>query len=205
MAVTTSPPAAAEPQHRRRRRVVLLGLLLVALVALAVVVALALRVRAPSPVEQTVWQAITAGITDGAVPKNVALEAFADDYAVSIPGVQLPAGRGNDGAPSDGSGPLRWVLNHWSELTPDQQAVIDRYIEPGPNDDVITFSLPGQGNTTRLATGVPHARLAEDSPMHDAIVADLTADLERLGPKLGLPTIETGGTIDTLRPPSSAC
>ena len=59
--------------------------------------------------------------------------------------------------------------------------MINRYVEPGPNDDVSTFSLPGQGGTTRLATGVPRVRLANDSPLHDAIVADLTADLERRG------------------------
>ena len=145
MAASPQPPAALAPQRRGRRRVLLLGLLLVALGAVATVILVARRATTPSAAEPTVWQSITAGITDGAVPKNVALEAFAYDYAVSIPGVQLPAGRDDDGAPSDGSGPLRWVQNHWSELNPDQQAVIDRYIEPGPNDDVTTFSLPGQG------------------------------------------------------------
>ena len=107
MAVTPQPPAAVAPR-RGRRRVVLLGLLLVALGAVAAVILVARRPTAPSSAEPTVWQAITAGIADGAVSKDVALEAFAYDFAVSIPGVQLPAGR-DDGAPSDGSGPLRWV------------------------------------------------------------------------------------------------
>jgi len=41
---------------------------------------------------QTIWQAITAGIKNDTVPKDVALEAFSYQYKVSIPGVTVPGG-----------------------------------------------------------------------------------------------------------------
>jgi len=88
---------------------------------------------------KTVWQNITAGITDGTVPKQTALEAFAYLYRVDIPGVTVPKGIEGDDGPTSGSGAMRWVQANWAELTPDQQAVINRYLVPGPNDITQNF------------------------------------------------------------------
>ena len=52
-----------------------------------------------------------------AVPKQTALEAFAYDYQVDIPGVTVPKGIEGGDEPVDGSGPLSWVEANWDQLT----------------------------------------------------------------------------------------
>jgi hypothetical protein len=114
---------SASPASRpivARRRVLLLGALVLLLAGAAIAVLIikpwASTLAAAQP---TVWQEITGGITNGQVPKDVALEAFAYLYRVSIPGVQVPAGREGGDGPTSGTGATRWVQAHWDELTPD--------------------------------------------------------------------------------------
>ena len=146
--------------------------------------------------QQTVWQQITSGVTaDGRVPKDVALEAFAYLYRVNIPGVTVPGGVDGGDAPTSGTGAMRWVMSNWDQLTPDQQAVINRYRTAGPNDLVIHIDATTGSTPTRLApvrpgplTGV----LAVDQPLADAMKAELLADINHIGPKLGMPVIAQG-------------
>ena len=57
-------------------------------------------------------------------------------YKVSIPGVTVPQGRDDSDKPTSGSGVMRWVQANWDALTPDQQAVINRYLVV-PNDGMV--------------------------------------------------------------------
>ena len=120
----------------RRIAVALLGLLVI----VGVVGTLVLPRFFAAKSTTTIWQNITSGITDGTVPKQTALEAFAYLFKVSIPGVTVPGGVDGSDVPTSGSGAMRWVRANWDSLTSDQQAVINRYATPGPNDEVMSVS-----------------------------------------------------------------
>jgi hypothetical protein len=187
-------PSTRRPFVARHRWPLLIAVVL--LVAVATIGLLIVRPWAgPSTSwSATIWAEITSGITDGQVPKQVALEAFAYDYRVTIPGVVVPVGRDGGDAPTSGSGVVRWVQAHWTELTPGQQAVIDPLITPGPNDEVSRLDLGADVGPTVLPVARPGDAIgvaAVDLPLRLAAVADLTADLQHLGPKLGLPTISS--------------
>lgn len=123
-----APLSGAARGGRRIRRRWLAAL--VALVAIVALIAVTLtQWLSPAP-SQTIWQRITAGITDGGVPKDTALEAFAYLYRVDIPGVVVPSGADGSDAPVSGSGAMRWVQADWSQLSAAQQAVINRYLPP---------------------------------------------------------------------------
>src|ERR1700690_1799665 len=97
-------PSTRPPFVARHRWPLLIAVVL--LVAVATIGLLVVRPWAgPSTSEAaTIWEEITSGITDGQVPKQVALEAFAYDYRVTIPGVVVPVGRDGGDAPTSGSG-----------------------------------------------------------------------------------------------------
>ncbi len=155
--------------------------------------------QAPAAQSKTVWQEISSGITGGQVPKQTALEAFAYLYHVTIPGVQVPAGRNDGQGPSSGTGVVSWVQNHWAELTPAQQAVIDPFITQGPNDVVRTFDASGSivpGLLPLARTTAPAAIAASAYPIFDATVVEILTDIQHLGPKLGIPTISGSVTLD---------
>ncbi|MFI5258716.1 MAG: hypothetical protein ACHQ01_03780, partial [Candidatus Limnocylindrales bacterium] len=195
----------ATPRRRFRRRWAALLLGLVAIVG--VVGALVLPpFLFPAPTT-TIWQNITAGITDGSVPGQTALEAFAYLYQVDIPGVTVPTGVEGGDEPTDGSGALSWVQADWSSLTAAQQAVINRYLQPGPNDQTVTpnalatASAVGSGSDPQFVlTGVRSTGMdvlaAPDAPadLTSAILKEFEADIAHIGPKLGMPVI-TPGTI----------
>ena len=80
---------------------------IVGLIVVAIAVGLAWWVTRPSPVRPTMWQAITDQIQDGQVSRETALQAFAYQFGVDIPGVKLPdADRATD-VPTDGSAAVR--------------------------------------------------------------------------------------------------
>jgi hypothetical protein len=170
----------------------------------------------PAPTT-TIWQTITAGVTDGRVPKQTALEAFAYLYKVDIPGVSVPKGVDGGDEPTSGTGAMRWVRANWEQLTPDQQAVINRYLTPGSNGQAIPIhASPSAGTSGGAAKPqfqltsarnagsieVPSARdagsikvqLASDAPagLAAAMTAELEADIARIGPKLGMPVLSSG-------------
>jgi hypothetical protein len=187
----------------RRRLTALLALLVI--LALLVLELPQLLTAAPS---QTVWQAITAGVGDGVVPKDTALEAFAYLYKVDIPGVTVPKGVDGSDKPTSGTGAMRWVQADWKQLAADQQAVINRYLIPGPNDKVIPVPTAAALAPGGVAAGIAGARTAAfqapvrgggaklkaDAPVTiaDAMLAEVQADIAHLGPKLGIPVIGYG-------------
>jgi hypothetical protein len=183
------------PFHLRRRWLVLGAVILLAGgAAVGVLIARPWAVAVTSE-PPTIWEEITSGIVDGKVPKQVAVEAFSYLFRVPIPGVTVPAGRDDSDAPTSGSGALSWVQGDWAELTPDQQAVITRFITPGPNDTIVHFDASAEAAPTLIPVakaGQSMGILAADNPIVDAIEADLSADLKHLGPKLGISTISKG-------------
>ncbi len=209
------------PRHtgrvRRRWLVAVVGL--VAVAGLVSVGLLRLLPGAtPAAPAETIWQKITEGGTDGPVSKETALEAFAYLYKVDIPSVTIPTGVEGGDEPSDGSGPMTWVQANWDSLTPAQQAVINRFILPGPNDRLIPANSTASAGTANAETGATQApfRLAEavtqvaDPPdwpievdlapdvstaLADAMVRELMADLAHIGPKLGMAVITPGSVL----------
>ncbi len=209
-------PAAAAglpptpPRRRIGRKAQLVGLLSILVVvgaAAFVGQGLLTGTSSPSVAAPTVWQNITAGIRDTGVPKDVALEAFAYLYQVDIPGVTVPKGIEGDDGPTSGSGAMRWVQANWAALTPDQQAVVNRYLVPGPNDikRPINPASPvtsGARGASKPAFQLTDARnpvtvsgtMAPDAPANifPALAQELGADLIEIGPKLGLPVLTVG-------------
>jgi hypothetical protein len=147
----------------------------------------------------TVWQAITAGISNGKVPKQTALEAFAYLYQVDIPGVTVPKGIEGGDEPTDGTGPITWVQANWDSLTADQQAVINRFLVPGPNDETVTPAEADTGQpeiqlSVARNPGPAHGQQAPDAPA-DLVAAmnrELSADIAHIGPKLGMAVLTPG-------------
>ncbi len=165
--------------RERRGRWVLGAAVVVILLVVVALVALRGGPATPSG-SATMWSTIMAGATDETVPKDVALEAFAYVYDVDIPGVTLPdAVKGAD-VPTSGSGVTRWVRAHWDELTPDQQAVIDRLTTPQPGDLILPVDAAGATGEApfELAIARPRATSAPapDLPA-DALVTAMTNEL----------------------------
>jgi hypothetical protein len=198
---------------RRRFKLRLLVPLLGLLVIVGVVGALVLpQFFTPSPT-QTTWQAITAGITDSGVPKQTALEAFAYVYKVNIPGVTVPSGFDGGDVPTSGTGAMDWVQANWSQLTPDQQAVIDTYTTPGPGDQTIQIGPDATAAASPASSGAAAqpefqlmvarkagpigAKKAPDAPitLAQAMSNELYADIARIGPKLGMPVLSPGSSF----------
>jgi hypothetical protein len=216
VAETPESPASstqpAQPPRRRRfdRRI------LAVLAALVVIVAL-LAIELPqffsSTPTKTIWQEITAGITDGTVPKQTALEAFAYVFKTDIPGVTLPKGQDARDVPTSSSGVMRWVKANWAALTPAQQAVVNRYTEPQPGAhftpgetladpsngvELAAYRPPTAGSTQpdRLAFPID-TTVASDAPgdLALAMAFDVEADIAHIGPKLGMDVLSNGGPL----------
>lgn len=160
----------------------------------------------------TIWQAITDQIDDGAMPTQAALEAFAYEFKIDIPGVEVPSGVDGDDVPQDGSAVVNWILAAWSDLTPAQQAVIDPFVHPGTADTVVTYPLspssarrePGRELAANVAYLVaPPARIrraaveAASTDFQNAVENDVSADITRIGQRLGLPPISEGFSLWT--------
>jgi hypothetical protein len=89
---------------------------------------------------------------DGDVDLDTALAAFS--HAVGpLPGVAETSGEPD---PFSGNDAVRWIIHHWGELTPEQQAAADVYLTPpnldGPEE---TAFAPGVG---LLAMAAPVAQ-----------------------------------------------
>ena len=136
-------PEGPRDRRRFRRRWLLLLLGLLAIVAILVVEVPQWLSSTPS---DTIWNNITADINDGIVPKQTALEAFAYVFKVDVPGVTIPAGQDAADKPTSGTAVMEWVLANWGSLTPDQQAVINRYRSAPP-------SASPSGSTAGSAAG----------------------------------------------------
>lgn len=205
MAPVRAPTTSLMPTRRRRLAVgAIAGVVLLALL----VVLLVVRPwnRSGTVGEPTVWDAISGGITGDGVPVETALQAFAYLSGIDIPGVHVPAGAAGGDAPTSATGALRWVRGHWTELTPDQRASIERFIAARPNDRVIQVTGPAgepiaaagdqvASNDNGLPRGLVPRRITTDAPaatVGDAIREDVLATIAHIGPKLGIPTIREG-------------
>jgi hypothetical protein len=198
VAAAPAPSSTRRWRGRPKRRllVALLGLLVIAGVVSALVLPQFLASN-PSPTK-TIWQSITSGISDGAVPKQTALEAFAYLYRVNIPGVTVPKGVDGSDAPTSGSGVVRWVQASWAALTPDQQAVVNRYLQPNPNDQIVPIDVPTDGSA---ATPAP-AGTTEPTPT-PAATAAVSASAAALAPQFRLLSVRKAASIPVRRAPDA--
>ena len=141
---------------------------------------------------QTIWDAITAGIDGDKVPKSVALEAFAYDYKVDIPGVTIPAGIEGGDAPTSGTVVWSWVMANWDALTPDQQAIITRLTTPQPGDLTVPIdsahATAPAGVKLAVARGSSSRTDVFDLPstsLQQAMESDVATDIQHVATVLG--------------------
>ncbi len=186
---------------RGRRGLWALGAAVVVILVIAAVL-VALRGQMAPSGPATMWSTIMSGATGETVPKDVALEAFAYVYKVDIPGVTLPdAVKGAD-VPTSGSGVTRWVRALWDELTPDQQAVIDRLTTPQPGDLVSPLGsggpTGGTGYELAVARSDPTSAPAADLPSTDLVTAmrkEITNDIAYVATRLKTTPISAGDAV----------
>ncbi|HEX7590885.1 MAG TPA: hypothetical protein VF375_02965 [Candidatus Limnocylindrales bacterium] len=204
-------PAPRRSSHRIGRREQLIGLILI-VVVVAGTAFVGLRLlggSATTAAPLTIWQKITAGIRDTGVPKDTALQAFSYLYRVSIPGVTVPDGVAGSDYPTSGSGAMRWVQANWNTLTTDQQAVINRYLVPGPNDIIVPLTDAPTGDVSgglaggadpRAPLAAPvapgavttHAAPGAPAGLEAAMNKDLMADIAHIGARLNMPILTVG-------------
>jgi len=125
----------------------------------------------------TAWGRAIAGIgRDGTVSLDTALAAFSVVFG-PLPGVEPPTG---DPAVSvSASGPTRWILNHWDELTPDQQAAVDRYL---------AVDGPASVRTDPIAALNPLTADVLDASGFQRLADEMAVKVgEKLGRTLGVP------------------
>jgi len=78
---------------------------------------------------------------------------------VALPGVEQPPGEA--GYYGSGTGPVKWLLGHWEELTPEQQAAAAPYFSPNVPPPAATSNVPlavaggAPPGPTRPANGAP--------------------------------------------------
>jgi hypothetical protein len=147
------------------------------------------------PEASDAWGKVTAGIArDGTIPLEVALQAFA--LAIGpLPGVEVPSG---DIPPlSSGSEPIRWLIGHWDELTPEQQAAAATHLGlPTPEE------VARQQDVASLVAAVPPAPACAAEPTGPKI-DELRAKLaevepqvaEKLKRQLGVPVVFKLGNV----------
>jgi von Willebrand factor type D domain len=105
------------------------------------------------------------------IGKDQALRAFSYLYG-NVPGVTRPIGPAPKGL--TGSGPIRWVLNHWDELTRDQRTAVVKVLAPPP------------GEPPRLRQSDKDRAAAALRPEIDRISADLGARLGTPRPNIAM-------------------
>lgn len=136
------------------------------------------------------WAGVTSAIErDGTVPLDVALTAFALLIG-PLPGVDPP--RGDTPRISSGSGPVRWLLGHWDDLTPAQRDAVEALLAPRPASTRVPaapFAAPA-----RLAASIaavpscPGGNVSPRQGEFDDKVVEATGSISAmLGRPLGLP------------------
>ncbi|BEP16621.1 hypothetical protein acdb102_49320 [Acidothermaceae bacterium B102] len=99
------------------------------------------------------WQTVLATVSaDGSVSTATALQAFSLAFG-PLPGVSLPPG--NAGVLEDGTGPMRWLVGHWADITPTQRAAAIKLL-PHPQTQT-------QVQTSPKALGGPHPMTVTDA------------------------------------------
>ena len=142
---------------------------------------------APAAPPATAWQQVLSQIgPDGSISKQTALEAFV--LAVGpLPGVRRPAGPAQ--VIEDGSGPVRWLLGYYSQLSAAQQAAVRRLLRL-PVTASAQPARPGTGPATLNAVIRPAApaspgpgQLTADQALEQQAAAEIAS---RLGVQLTL-------------------
>ena len=108
-------------------------LVLIIAVVATIVLVVVLRKKdseAAAAAQPTVWEQIeTSADKNGRTGLDHARQAFAYLFG-GLPGVSPPQGRPDPpGFAVSGSGPIRWMLGHWNELTGDQRAAVARFVD----------------------------------------------------------------------------
>ena len=103
---------------------------------------------------------------DGKIDRVTALQAFALAFSPP-PGVSVPAGPAET-IPS-GTGPLRWVLAHFGELTPAQQRAV-RAVTPRPSSRPVAAG----GEMVLMAAG-------QQSQSYPGFRVDVAAEHHQVG------------------------
>ena len=179
-----------------RRQATLVTVLVLALVALAVGGAAWIRGSSvvSDPEAASAWELVLGQIgPDGEVPLETALAAFS--LAVGpLPGVSMPEGRATPIA--SGTGAIRWLQGYRSELTDEQRAAMDRYLEPDP-DAIQVEADTATGGTRSVLASVGRSRSGRSvegrarTPQEEQFLRyldDARGEIARLlGRKLGLP------------------
>jgi len=128
-----------------------------------------------APAPTTAWQQVLRNLDDP-VPLQTAIDAFSLAFG-PIDGAtptDLPSGFSGSG-----SGPLRWLLGHWNDLTPTQQSQVNDTIAAWEASDTL-----GLGE----AVDVAYARNATYVEDYKALVDDSIVSLEALlGRSLDVP------------------
>jgi hypothetical protein len=214
--VVLHQPRSLTASLRRRPRLLAVIVILLISVLVGSVLILTRQQRTENvAATQTTWAAITGKIRNGRPSKEVALEAFSYLYRVDIPGVHVPTGTSRDDVPPTATEVTRWVQANWNALTPEQQAVVNRYLVAGPNDIVVTYDLTtglgvslragehgskaaGAGLGVTAAMGVlppvggqPGMGAPSDA-VQQAFHDELFTDIAHIGQRLGLPPISEG-------------
>lgn len=152
-----------------------------------------LEIETPKPV--TAWDKISAKIRDGKISKEGALEAFALQFDVDIPGVTIPSGDRSDGISASGSLVREWIEEYRDELTDEQIEAIDGATGPREDDVVWTLSADADpvvetGGSGVAGQAMPRAVVSDDFAA--AAEATLYEMLGRVAGKLNIPVLERG-------------
>jgi hypothetical protein len=118
------------------------------------------------------WQRVLAGIGhDGRVPLETALAAF--ELAIGdLPGVDTPGERVEL---SSGSGPIRWLLGHWDELSLEQQDAVETLLSPLPATGLVGGGPVGASIGRNRGSQV---RLQEDQAAWEAKIREVQPTIE---------------------------
>lgn len=129
----------------------------------------------------TAWEQVLAGVADP-LPLQTAVDAFSVAFRPIDGATPTDLEAGFAGS---GSGALRWVLGHWEELTPTQQAQVEAVLAAweGPDGAGGGAGAPGGSMVPSAAN---RAAFAADAPQ--ALVDDMVVNLETLlGRSLSMP------------------
>jgi hypothetical protein len=146
---------------------------------------------APGAEGRTAWENVVAGVErDGTVPLETALQAFSIAFGTTLPGVELPTG--TPGFYGSATGPVSWLVGHWDELTPEQQAAALPYFDPNTPPPAAAAS-PAGGLLAADTPGWPAAPVPDAVPavedfiaLADSIAPQIAAKLPK-GRKLKIP------------------
>jgi hypothetical protein len=112
---------------------------------------------------ETMWQLIERSAdAKGQVSAQTALQAFAYLFG-PLPGVNMPSAQPDPpGFKVSGSGPIRWVLNRWPELTDEQKLAVADALTPPKEDPPKLRSAPSPKDSANAVIGREVADLILD-------------------------------------------